>query len=269
MHLCCLRQQACVARRPSPCALRQSSSSESEGSDQEDSSSSWGSEGGSQMQEEQQTDQELAAAQCSRQRRRRTGSTGHTAGPNNAAAAAAAARADRQPQHSGHPPYSSLLWCETTVQQSRLRVSSALCRDMLGGGSSSGSTALQVSVLVHAASWEVKQYILSQMQPAAAAATAAGQRQATQIDSGCQTWGPFTASLAPEGKAVLIRQVQHSNQLTSFWELMAAEPHCVVLQERVRTTATAQQQHIHRPACCGRQDSSQHARWLPAHTSQP
>jgi hypothetical protein len=107
---------------------------------------------------DQHSDEELAAAQCSRQRQRRTGSTGHTAGPGNAAAAAAAAGADRQPQHSGHPPYSSLLWCEALVEQSRLRLSSVLCADMFGGGSSGGSTAMQVSVLVHAASWEVKQY---------------------------------------------------------------------------------------------------------------
>jgi hypothetical protein len=96
----------------------------------------------------------------------------------------------------------------------------------------------------HAASWDVKKYILSQLQPAAAAA-AAGQHHLSQADFGCRAWGPFAASLPPElGRAdslVMFPKVQHNQQLKSFWELMAAEPHCVVLQERVSTTVTAQQ----------------------------
>lgn len=119
-------------------------------SDAEPDSSSLGSED----QEESDTESEQLSRSFKGQRRRRVVGAG--------AADTQAAAGVWSAQQALHAPYSNLLWWDSVVEQSRFKVASSLCTDIAGVSSSSsssgsGSAAMQVTVKVHTASWDMRQ----------------------------------------------------------------------------------------------------------------
>jgi hypothetical protein len=111
-------------------------------------------------------------------------------------------------------------------------VANSLCTDLAGISSSSGSgtAAVQVTVEVHAASWDVRQYILSQQQQQ-------GQLPESQPSSstpGPKVFGPYAATLSKDKRSVTwVTQLQHQHEPQTYLQHLAGKPHRVVLQERV------------------------------------
>jgi hypothetical protein len=158
---------------------------------------------------------------------------------NTTAAPGAAAGAQQHDEQALCAPYSHLLWCDT-ANHAQIKIANSLCTDMEGVSSSSGSgtAAVQVTVEVHAASWDVRQYILSQLQQQApAAGTQQGQLPGAQAGSstpGPKVFGPYAATLTRDkGNQLYFTQLQHQHEPQTYLEHLAGKPHHVVLQERV------------------------------------
>lgn len=148
------------------------------------------------------------------------------------AASTPAAGAQQGGDQALHAPCSHLLWCEAKVARLFV-VASSLCTDIAGVSSScgSGTAAVQVTVEVHTAPWDVRQYILNQQQQQQ------GQLPAAQGESstpGPKVFGPYTATLLRDKKLrLIITQLQHQHEPQTYLQHLACKPHCVVLQERV------------------------------------
>jgi hypothetical protein len=92
---------------------------------------------------------------------------------------------------------------------------------------------VQVTVEVHAASWDVQQYILSQLQQQ----QQQQQPPAAQADTSRpnpKVFGPYAATLSKDKYNTLhITQLQQQHEPQTFRQHLAGKPHRVVLQERV------------------------------------
>jgi hypothetical protein len=92
---------------------------------------------------------------------------------------------------------------------------------------------------VHAASWDVRQHILSQLQQQQASAGQQQQRQPSSQAAGSSTpgpkvFGPYAATLSTDKKRrPYITQLQQQHEPHTYKQHLAGKPHCVVLQERV------------------------------------
>jgi hypothetical protein len=211
-----------------------------------DSDSDWeqqqsGSEPGSSEQEDLETEsQERAAGQQQRgtqhQRTHRRGPT--AAGVAHASATATPAAGEPSAEEALHAPFSHLLWCEAALQKYLIKTASSLCIDIASVRISSGpgTAAVQVTVEVHAASWDVRQYILSQLQQQAPAQGQQQGGQSGQAASGStsvsKVFGPYAATLTKDNSSRLfISQLQHQHEPQTYLQHLAGKPHCVVLQE--------------------------------------
>jgi hypothetical protein len=101
---------------------------------------------------------------------------------------------------------------------------------------------VQVTVEVHAASWDVRQYILSQLQQEQQHGPAGQQQQGQPRVSNAgsaaggspKVFGTYAATLSRgKGKHLCITRLQHQHEPQTCWQHIAGEPHRVVLQERV------------------------------------
>lgn len=157
----------------------------------------------------------------------------------------AAAAAGASSAQGLHAPYSNLLWCESAVERSRCKVTASLCTDIAGVNSSSGSgtAAVQATVEVHAASWDVRQYIFSQLQQQAPAGQQQqrqqGQPPAAQAGGAAggshEDFWPYAATLTKykSSPQFFVTQLQDQHEPQTYLQHLAGKPHRVVLQERV------------------------------------
>jgi hypothetical protein len=100
---------------------------------------------------------------------------------------------------------------------------------------------VQVTVEVHAASWDVRQYILSQLQQQAPAGRQQQQGQPPVSQAGStaggspKVFGPYAATLSKDknNKQLSITQMQHQHDPQTYLQHLAGKSHRVVLQGRV------------------------------------
>jgi hypothetical protein len=140
-------------------------------------------------------------------------------------------------------PFSHLLWCDSKVQAGKCRflVAAGLCTHIAGVSSSSGGSgtaAVQVTIEVHAASWDVQQYILSQLQQQEPAGGQQGKQsvQAGSSTPGPRVFGPYAATLSKNmysNRRLYISRLQHDHEPQTYKQHLAGKPHRLVLQERV------------------------------------
>jgi hypothetical protein len=123
------------------------------------------------------------------------------------------------------------------VVGNHITVAAFLCTDIADVSSSTGSgtAAVQVMVEVHAASWDVQQYIRTQLQLQAPAGQQQRQPSAAQSEHGPKVFGPYAATLSKyqRNRPLRISGLQHQHEPQTYLQHLGGEPHCLVLQERV------------------------------------
>jgi hypothetical protein len=168
------------------------------------------------------------------------------------AARTPAAAGEQSASQALQAPYSPLVSCHNALCK-HMSVAAFLCTDIAGVSSSSssgsGTAAVQVTVEVHAASWDVEQYILSQLQQQAPAGQQQGQLPGAQPEPGPEVFGPYAATLSKYQRngqlfitwmqhqqsrgELYISRLQDRHEPQTFRQHLAGHPHQVVLQERV------------------------------------
>jgi hypothetical protein len=96
---------------------------------------------------------------------------------------------------------------------------------------------VRVTVEVHAASWDVQQYIRTQLQ-LQGQQQQQGQPPVSQADVAAggspEVFGPYAATLTKDKHSNLrITRLQHKHEPQTYLQHLAGEPHRVVLQKRV------------------------------------
>jgi hypothetical protein len=151
-------------------------------------------------------------------------------------ACTSAAAGEQNASQTLHAPYSNLVWCDSAVTKN-LPVAAFLCTDIAGVSSSSrsGTAAVQVTVEVHAASWDVRQYIHTQLQLQAPAGGQQKQLPAALPESGPEVFGPYAATLSKHQRngQLYISRLQDKHEPQTYKQHLAGEPHRVVLQQGV------------------------------------